>query len=112
MVLAVESGHRESSESWAALLRDLNARGLPAPKLTIADGHLGIWGALAQVYPSSAEQRCWNHKLRNVLDVIPEKSHAEVKAALQAIMNADSRELRAPADRVSADLCDALSEGC
>ncbi len=63
VILAVESGQRESTESWASVLRDLKARGLRAPKLTIADGHVGIWGALAQVYPSSAEQRCWNHKL-------------------------------------------------
>ena len=83
-VLAVTSGQRESTESWAAVLRDLKRRGLRAPKLTIADGHLGIWSALAQVYPESAEQRCWNHKLRNVLDTVSQKHQAEVKAALQA----------------------------
>lgn len=87
-VLAVESGQRESTESWAAVLRDLKARGLCAPKLTIADGHLGIWSGLAAVYPESAEQRCWNHKLRNVLDTVPRKHQAEVKAALQAIASA------------------------
>lgn len=89
-VLAVESGQRESTESWAAVLRDLKARGLGAPKLTIADGHLGIWSGLAAVYPESAEQRCWNHKLRNVLDTVPKKHQAAVKAALQAIANAPS----------------------
>lgn len=90
MVLAVVSGQRESTESWAAVLRDLKRRGLRAPKLTIADGHLGIWSALATVYPESAEQRCWNHKLRNVLDTVPKKHQAEVKVALQAIANAES----------------------
>jgi transposase-like protein len=90
MVLAVVSGQRESTESWAAMLRDLKRRGLRAPKLTIADGHLGIWSALATIYPESAEQRCWNHKLRNVLDTVPRKHQAEVKAALQAIANADT----------------------
>lgn len=89
-VLAVTSGQRESTESWAGVLRDLKRRGLRAPKLTIADGHLGIWSALRAVYPESAEQRCWNHKLRNVLDLVPKKHQAEVKAALQAITNADS----------------------
>ena len=83
-VLAVVSGQRESTESWAAVLRDLKRRGLRAPKLTITDGHLGIWSALAQLYPESAEQRCWNHKLRNVLDTVSQKHQAEVKAALQA----------------------------
>ena len=89
-VLAVTSGQRESTESWAGVLRDLKRRGLPAPKLTIADGHLGIWSALATVYPASAEQRCWNHKLRNVLDTVPKKHQPEVKAALQAIASANS----------------------
>jgi putative transposase len=91
VVLAVESGERESVESWAALLRDLKARGLGAPKLTVADGHLGLWGALAQVYPASAEQRCWNHQLRNVLDAVPERAQPAVKAALQRIAGADNR---------------------
>lgn len=89
-VLAVESGQRESTESWATVLRDLKRRGLRAPKLTIADGHLGIWSALAAVYPESAEQRCWNHKLRNVLDTVPKKHQPEVKAALQELANADT----------------------
>lgn len=91
VVLAVESGQRESTESWASVLRDLKARGLCAPKLTIADGHLGIWGAVAQIYPTSAEQRCWNHKLRNVLDAVPEKLQPEVKAALQHLAGAPTR---------------------
>jgi len=93
VVLAVESGQRESTESWATVLRDLKARGLRAPKLTIADGHLGIWSALAAVYPESAEQRCWNHKLRNVLDTVPKKHQAEVKAALQQIACADTERM-------------------
>lgn len=92
VILAVDSGQRESTESWASVLRDLKARGLRAPKLTIADGHLGIWGALAQVYPTSAEQRCWNHKLRNVLDAVSEKAQPEVKAALQRIASAPTRD--------------------
>jgi transposase-like protein len=63
VVLAVESGYRESTESWAALLRDLKARGLRAPRLLIADGHLGIWGAVGTVFPTVSEQRCWNHRV-------------------------------------------------
>ena len=89
-VLAVTSGERESTPSWTAVLRDLKARGLCAPKLTIADGHLGLWGALATIYPTSAEQRCWNHKLRNVLDAVSKKRQAEVKTQLQAIASAET----------------------
>lgn len=92
VILAVESGQRESSESWSAVLRDLKARGLSSPKLTIADGHLGIWSALGNVYPTSEEQRCWNHKLRNVLDVVPKKYQPEVKLRLQKIASAETQK--------------------
>ena len=68
VLVALSSGARESTEAWAALLRELRARGLRAPKLVIGDGHLGIWGALRDVYPDAAEQRCWNHRILNVLD--------------------------------------------
>ena len=69
-VLAVTSGQRESTERWAAVPRDVKRRGLRAAHLTIADGPLGIWSGLAAVYPASAEPRCWNHKLRTVLDTV------------------------------------------
>lgn len=91
VLLAVESGERESSESWARVLRDLKARGLRAPRLTIADGHLGLWGALTDVYPTSGEQRCWLHKLINVLDRVPKKAQFEVRGWLRRLMYAESR---------------------
>src|SRR6266481_4042236 len=62
VVLAIESGQRESKESWARVLRDLFARGLRPWQATVADGHLGIWSALGEVFPDRAEQRCWNHR--------------------------------------------------
>jgi len=58
VVVAVEAGHRESTESWSSILRDLKKRGMGAPKLVIGDGHLGIWGGLANVFPEAKEQRC------------------------------------------------------
>jgi transposase-like protein len=91
VVLAVESGYRESTESWAALLRDLKARGLRAPRLLIADGHLGIWGAVRTVFPTVSEQRCWNHRLVNVLDTLPTKLQAEARALLTKIPYAETR---------------------
>ena len=90
VVLTVESGHRESIESWSRVLRDLKERGLRVPKLTTADGAIGLWGALRGVYPESAEQRCWNHKMVNVLDQLPEKLQEKGKAAVQKIWHADS----------------------
>jgi len=92
VIVAVESGHRESTESWAALLRDLRRRGLRAPRLVIGDGHLGIWGALAAVYPTAAEQRCWNHRILNVLDKLPQRLQAEAKSLLTQIPYAETRE--------------------
>jgi putative transposase len=91
VVLAVESGYRESTESWAAVLRDLKARGLRAPQLLIADGHLGIWGAVGTVFPTVREQRCWNHRLVNVLDTLPKQRQAEAREWLTKIPYAETR---------------------
>ncbi len=81
-VLAVTSGYRESTESWAEVFRDLKRRGLGAPKLLMADGNTAIWGAARAVWPESGEQRCWNHKMRNVLDRLPKREHPEGKELL------------------------------
>jgi putative transposase len=91
VVLAVESGYRESTESWAVVLRDLKARGLRAPRLLIADGHLGIWAAVGTVFPTVSEQRCWNHRLVNVLDTLPTKLQAEAREWLTKIPYAETR---------------------
>jgi transposase-like protein len=90
-VLAVVPGYRESKESWAEVLRDLRDRGLRPPKLWIADGNLGIWAALAEIWPEAEEQRCWNHKILNVLDRLPRKLRSEAKALLTRIPYAPSR---------------------
>ncbi|WP_420462963.1 IS256 family transposase [Candidatus Palauibacter sp.] len=90
-VLAVTPGYRESTESWAAVLRDLKARGLGTPKLLVADGNLGIWGAAREVWPEAAEQRCWNHKTTNVLDRLPKREQAVAREMLRAAAYAPSR---------------------
>jgi putative transposase len=92
VILAVENGYRESTESWAAILRDLRRRGLAAPRLVIGDGHLGIWGALAAVFPEAKEQRCWNHRILNVLNKVPLKRQAEARTLLTKIPYAETRE--------------------
>lgn len=92
VVLAVESGHRESTESWSAILRDLKRRGIKAPRLVIGDGHLGIWGALANVFPEASEQRCWNHRILNILDKVSKKEQPQAKQLLSAIPYAPSRQ--------------------
>jgi transposase-like protein len=91
IVLACESGQRESKESWAAILRDLKARGLKLPCLTVADGHLGIWAALGETHPKGKEQRCWNHKIVNVLDALPKKLQSEAKELLKQMPYEETR---------------------
>ena len=91
VVLAVESGQRESKESWGAVLRDLRARGLKPWRCTIADGHLGIWAALAEQQPAAAEQRCWTHRITNVLDAIPTKHQAQARTLLCSMPYAESQ---------------------
>lgn len=91
VVLAVLPGYRESTDSWASLLRDLKGRGMNCPRLVIADGHLGIWSALTRVFPQADEQRCWNHRIVNVLDKLPKKAQAEGRGLLTDIPYAETR---------------------
>ena len=82
-VLALRSGYRESVESCSEVLRDLKARGIEAPRLLMADGNAAIWGAVRQVWPEAGEQRCWNHKMRNVLDRLPQREQSEAEGSSQ-----------------------------
>jgi transposase-like protein len=91
-VIAIEEGYRESTESWASVLRDLKRRGMPAPVLAVGDGALGFWAALREVYPETREQRCWVHKIANVLDKLPKRLQARAKMMLHEIMRAPSRQ--------------------
>lgn len=98
-LLAVESGYRESEMSWSMLLRGLRDRGLVGPKLAVGDGALGFWAALRNVFPDTKEQRCWVHKIANVLDTLPKKLQPKAKELLHEIMYSatatDASEARA-----------------
>lgn len=87
-LIAIEDGYRESTDSWATVLRDLKRRGLSAPKLAMGDGALGFWAALRTVYPETEEQRCWVHKIANVLDKLPKRIQPRAKSHLHEIMRA------------------------
>lgn len=91
-VIALEDGYRESSEAWKTVLRDLKARGMTAPQLAVADGALGFWNALRDVYPETDGQRCWVHKMGNVLDKLPDRLQGRAKTQLQEIMQAPTRK--------------------
>ena len=81
-LLACSDGYRESVESWAEVLRDLQQRAMTAPVLAVGDGALGFWAALADVFPATVEQRRWVHKTANILDALPKRLHRSAKAAL------------------------------
>jgi transposase-like protein len=90
-LLACSDGYRESTESWADVLRDLKARGMDAPVVAVGDGALGFWAALGEVFPTTREQRCWVHKIANILAVLPKRLHRTAKTALHEIYEAETR---------------------
>src|SRR5215204_3451043 len=99
-LLAVEDGYRESTESWAAVMRELKARGLNEPRLVIGDGALGTWAALRDVFPTARRQACWVHKIANVLDALPKRLQTTAKSLLHEMMEAPSRrDARAALER-------------
>ena len=91
-LVALADGYRESTGSWADLLRDCKRRGMRAPVLAVGDGALGFWGALREVFPETREQRCWFHKIANVLAALPKSAHPGAKKALAEIWNAEDRD--------------------
>ena len=90
-LVAVADGHRESTESWADLLRDCRRRGMRAPVLAVGDGALGFWAALREVFPATREQRCWVHKVANVLNALPKSAQPAARRALADIRDAEDR---------------------
>jgi len=103
-LVALTDGFRESSESWADLLRSCKRRGMRAPVLAVGDGALGFWKALREVFPQTREQRCWFHVGGNVLAALPKSAHPGTKAALAEIYNAEDREHALKAVKAFEDL--------
>ena len=91
-LVALCDGYRESTGSWADLLRDCARRGMTAPVLAIGDGALGFWSALREVFAQAKEQRCWFHKTANVLSALPKSAHPGAKKALAEIYQAEDKD--------------------
>ena len=92
-LVGLEIGYRESKESWRTLLLDIQSRGLSkSPLLTTGDGALGLWGALSEIHPDTAHQRCWVHKTANVLDKLPKSLKKTAKTILHDIYMAEYRD--------------------
>ena len=88
-LVALTDGYRESTESWADLLRDCRRRGMRAPVLAVGDGALGFWRALREVFPDTREQRCWFHKQANAIAALPKSAHPGALAAMKEIYLAE-----------------------
>lgn len=90
-LVALTDGYRESAGSWADLLRDAKRRGMTAPMVMVGDGALGMWSALGEVFPETRVQRCWVHKVANVLSALPKSAHPSARKALAEIRDAEDR---------------------
>ncbi len=90
-LVAISDGYRESTESWAELLRDLKRRGMRPPVLAVGDGALGFWGAIRDVFPQTLHQRDWVHKTSNVLDSMPKSVQKRAKKAIHEITEAENK---------------------
>ena len=91
-LVSISDGHRESIESWADVLRGLKRRGMTAPVLAVGDGALGFWAAISEVFPETAHQRCWVHKLANVMNALPKSAQPAARAALKEARDAEDKE--------------------
>jgi transposase-like protein len=91
-LVGLSDGIRESAQSWRELLLDLKRRGLSiGPELAVADGALGFWQAIEEVWPNTRGQRCWVHKTANVLNKLPNSQQPKAKRALQEIWMAETK---------------------
>ena len=100
-LVGFQVGVRESAQSWRELLVDLKARGLAiAPEIAVGDGAMGFWKALDEIFPGTKHQRCWVHKVANVLNKVP--------VSVQPNMKADLREVRDAPDRATAEMAIAV----
>jgi transposase-like protein len=91
-LVSISDGHSESTESWLDVLRDLKRRGMKAPVLAVGDGALGFWGALEDVFSETTHQRCWVHKVANVMNALPKSAQPAAREALAEIRDAEDRE--------------------
>ncbi len=103
-LLGLTEGYRESKESWLDLLRQLQARGMNEPALAIGDGALGFWAAASELWRWTKQQRCWLHKIRNILDKLPKRERDEAAQRVRAIYLAQNRaEARRLAEALAKD---------
>jgi putative transposase len=107
VLLHMALGSKESYSAWQSLIRDMQGRGLPEPVLIATDGAPGLIRAVEEAWPKSLRQRCLAHKLRNVIDKVPDQAKAEVKAMVKSAYYAPNREV---AEMIAGDLLERFQE--
>jgi len=91
-LIGFQVGLRESAQSWHELLSDIKGRGLSVPpEIAVGDGAMGFWNALDRTFPGTKHQRCWVHKVKNVLNCFPKQMAPAVKSDLDDIQHAGTR---------------------
>jgi len=103
VLLHMALGNKESYTAWQDFIRNMQGRGLPAPVLVTTDGAPGLIRAVDEAWPNSLRQRCLAHKMRNVIDKIPDNARAEVKAMVHSAYYAPNRDV---AEMVAKDMLD------
>jgi putative transposase len=101
VLLHMGLGNKESYTAWQDFIRSMQGRGLQAPVQVTTDGAPGLIRAVDEAWPKSLRQRCLAHKIRNVIDKVPDNAQAEVKAMVHSAYYAPNREI---AEMVSKDL--------
>ena len=91
-LVAIADGYRESTVLGRSAPRPQTPGGMGAPVLAVGDGALGFWGALAEVFPETRTQRCWVHKVANVLNALPKSAQPTARRMLAEIRDAEDRD--------------------
>lgn len=91
-LISVMEGYRESYESWREIWRGVRDRGMGCPRVVIGDGIAGLWKAVSEIYPRAQDQRCWKHKMVNILDKVPQHKQEEVLSRLRVAYQTDTRD--------------------
>ena len=92
VLLHMSLGNKESGDSWLEHFRSLVSRGLPTPLTVTSDGAPGLIKAIEAMWPEAERIRCWVHKMRNVLDKVPDEQRETIKRLLFDIRDAPDHE--------------------
>ena len=101
-LLAMQAGYRESKESWKSLFLELQGRGFRPPHCIVGDGGLGLWAATSELelFENTKEQRCWFHKMGNILDKLPKRVQPRAKTLLREMMSAENEKAAIQAKKI------------